>query len=76
MERAGISATDGFATMQNSRQFGNTERKVPFVTISEALRQVGLRDGRSVSMLKLDVEGYEFLMLENILEQHFQYINM
>ena len=76
MERVGISATDGSATMQNSRQFGNTERMVPFVTINKALRQVGMRNGRSVSMLKLDVEGYEFPILEQILEQHFQYINM
>ena len=76
MERVGISATDGSATMQNSRQFGNTERMVPFVTINTALQQVGVRSGRSVSMLKLDVEGYEFLILEQILEQHFEYINM
>lgn len=77
MERVGVSTFGGLAPMQNSEQFGNSkQQELSFVTIRTALERVGVQDGRAVSMLKLDVEGYEFAVLEQILEQRFEYINM
>lgn len=76
MERVGVSTVDGLAPMQNSKQFGNSKQELPFVTIRTALERAGLQDGRAVSMLKLDVEGYEFAVLNQILEQRFEYINV
>lgn len=40
------------------------------------LNQVGHKDGRLVSLLKLDVEGYEFGVLGQIIAQRFGYINI
>ena len=77
MERVGVSTFGGLAPMQNSEQFGNSkQQELSFVTMRTALERVGVQDGRAVSMLKLDVEGYEFAVLEQILEQRFEYINM
>ena len=46
-----------------------------FLTIHSMLNQVGHKDC-SVALLKLDVEGYEFGVLGQIIAQRFGYINI
>lgn len=67
MEHAGISNATARAEMAGSRQFGQRKALVQFLTIGEMLAAIGEPDGRRVSLLKLDVEGYEFA--EGLLEQ-------
>ena len=67
MEHAGISNATARAKMAGSRQFGQMRAPVQFLTIDEMLAAIGEPDGRRVSLLKLDVEGYEFA--EGLLEQ-------
>ena len=67
MEHAGISNATARAKMAGSRQFGQVRAPVQFLTIDEMLAAIGEPDGRRVSLLKLDVEGYEFA--EGLLEQ-------
>ena len=67
MEHAGISNATARAEMAGSRQFGQMKSPVQFLTIDEMLAAIGEPDGRRVSLLKLDVEGYEFA--EGLLEQ-------
>lgn len=76
MERSGIAAKDEMASMTGSEQFGQSTTASVFLTISSMLNLVGHQDGRRIAMLKLDVEGYEFGVLDQIIAQRFPYINI
>ena len=76
MERAGIASTDREEHMQGSAQFGQSAGQVSFLTIGSMLQRIGEKDGSRVALFKIDVEGYEFDVLEQVIAQHFTYINI
>ena len=76
MDHVGIATEDKRAEMENSQQFGFFKgQELEFLTIGSMLRRAGL-DSRQVALFKLDVEGYEFGVLDQVLEQRFRYINI
>jgi hypothetical protein len=76
MEKSGIAATDTASRMEGSAQFGQSKSAVSFLTIATMLSRIGHKDGRRIALFKLDVEGYEFGVLDQVLEQRFPYINI
>ena len=76
MEWSGINPTDEETKMKGSAQFGQSKGAVSFLTVGTMLNRIGHTDGRRIALFKLDVEGYEFGVLDQVLEQHFSYINI
>ena len=78
MEHAGISNATARAKMSGSRQFGQMRAPVQFLTIDEMLAAIGEPDGLRVSLLKLDVEGYEFTegLLEQVVAQSAHFLTL
>lgn len=62
--------------MLDSRQFGQSDQKVRFLTVGTMLNMLGYKDGRRIAMFKLDVEGHEFGVLDQVIAQQFNYINI
>ena len=77
MEHTGINTKDKLAIMRNSQQFGNDKQtRVKFLTIASMLKKIGLEGGRDVALLKVDVEGYEFGVIDQLVAQRFPYVNL
>ena len=76
MTWSGIAAKDEESKMKGSAQFGQANGDVSFLTVGTMLRRIGHKDGRKIALFKIDVEGYEFGVLDQILEQRFGYINI
>ena len=76
MTWSGIGAKDEESKLKGSTQFGQATGDVSFLTVGTMLRRIGHKDGRKIALFKIDVEGYEFGVVDQILEQRFGYIDI